>query len=335
MLGVTLGMEMGPIGGQVPDRATQEQPISHGWARQVAGHQCRLLQGVAGPRVGTMRAAVASDTMMPMPRSVLLLLVLAIAAGACAAPSDDRVVQESFDVRFDQVALDDVQIWRSAEGNSDSLEADVTGALGYEDECGAFLHSAEADLRYPVVWPAGTDIHQADPLIVRLPDDVTVEVGELVSGAGEWGETAIFNASATVEVIAAAPEPSEPTTAAPVALDRCVDLEEPPPEPDGSLRVEVTFSEAELDAAQAILDPVVQQQFEGREGGDLRPGDVLSMSVDAPTNRLQLGTYTDDDEAMRWVAELVDPALLCVEVQEIPGVGDAGPARAPSADADL
>lgn len=411
-----------------------------------------------------MRSAGASDTVMSMPRAFPLLIVLVVAATACAAPSEGSVVQETSDGRFEQVAVEDVQIWRSANGSNDFLNAEVIGTFGNDEECGAFLHDEAFDLRYPVVWPAGTEIEAADPLIIRLPGGSTVEVGEAVSGGGgyhsdvalfpegcaESGETAIFSASGDVEVVAAAADADQPTAAAAVTFDRCADLEEPPPSPDGPLSddpdvaaaqqaraavalpsdiatveallaagpegdvwplgyphtaeefdavmsrngdvdqigelqqwaasthpdtwgglwldqargglvtvaftadiedrvadiaeryglevrgVEVSFTEAELSAAQDTLNPVMQDQWEGRDAGGPQPGDLTSASVHAPTNRLQVGMYTDDEAAQRRLAKLVDPAMICVDIEEVPTEEDAGPASwAPSADADL
>ncbi|CAN5492857.1 hypothetical protein BH23ACT9_BH23ACT9_25390 [soil metagenome] len=70
--------------------------------------------------------------------------------------------------------------------------------------------------RWSPGWPAGTEIDRADPLTIRLPGGSTVKVGEVVSGGGgyhsdvamfpegcaESGETAIFNASGDIEVVA-------------------------------------------------------------------------------------------------------------------------------------
>ncbi len=156
---------------------------------------------------------MVSYTVMSMLRVLLLLNVLVFGASSCAAPSVGEVVQQSSDGRLEQVAIDDVQIWRHVGGSGDGNDALVIGALGYDDECGAFLYSEEFDLRYPVVWPAGTDIEQADPLVIRLPDGTTLGDGQTVSGGGSYdtslalfgdgcadsGETAIFNASADVE----------------------------------------------------------------------------------------------------------------------------------------
>ncbi|MGI9016124.1 MAG: hypothetical protein ACR2HR_03300 [Euzebya sp.] len=399
-----------------------------------------------------------------MPRVFLLLIVLVVAATACAAPSEGRVVQESSDGRFEQVAVEDVLIWRSVQGSGDGLAAEVTGTVGYDVECGAFLHSQEFDLRYPVVWPAGTEIERADPVSIRLPGGSTVEVGEVVSGGGgyhsdvamfpegcaESGETAIFNASGDVEVLAAAPGTAEPATAAPVTFDRCADLEEPLPSPDGPLSddadvaaaqqaraavalpsdiatveallaagpdgdgwplgyphtaeefdaimarngdvdqlgalrqwaasthpdtwgglwldqsrgglttvafttdvddrvgdiadrygldvrgVEVTFTEAELTRAQDTLILAMRDQYEGRDASGPQPGDLTSSWVHAPTNRLQVGMYTNDEATQRRLTELVDPTMICLNIEEIPTEEDAGPASwAPSADADL
>lgn len=162
-----------------------------------------------------------------MPRVFLLLIVLVVAVTACAAPSEDRAVQESSDGRFEQVAVEGVQIWRSAQGSGDFLDAEVAGTVGYDEECGAFLHDEEFDLRYPVVWPASTEIDRTGPLTIRLLDNSTVEVGESVSGGGGYhsdmglfpegcaasGETAVFNASGDITVTAdqAGSGPATPT----------------------------------------------------------------------------------------------------------------------------
>lgn len=122
-----------------------------------------------------------------------------------------------------KVDVDDVHLWRSVGGSRDRLDALLIGAVRYDRDCGVFLYSDEFDLRYPVVWPAGTDIEQADPLIIRLPDGATVEDGQIVLGGGGYhpnlvlfpdgcadsGETAVFNATGDVEVGEASegPEP--------------------------------------------------------------------------------------------------------------------------------
>jgi hypothetical protein len=183
-------------------------------------------------------------------------------------------VQESSDGRFEQVAVEGMQIWRSAQGSGDFLEAEVDGTVGYDEDCSAFLHDEEFDLRYPVVWPAGTEIEQADPLTIRLPDDIIVEVDVVVSGGGGYhsdvalfpegcaasGETAICNASGDVEVLAAAPDADQTSTAGAVRFDRCADLEEPPPSPDGPLSSDPDVAAAQ----QARAESVAERHRDGR-----------------------------------------------------------------------
>ncbi len=401
---------------------------------------------------------------MSMPRVLLLLMVLVVATSACASPSVGEVVQRSSDGRFEQVVADDVRIWRHVAGSGDGHDVLVMGALGYADGCGAFLDSEEVDQRYPVVWPAGTDIERADPLVIRLPDGTSLEDGQTVSGGGGYatdstlvddgcadsGETAIFNASADLEVVAATPPPSATSAPALAMFDRCTDLEEPPPSPDGPLSddpdvaaaqqaraavalpsdiatveallssgegdegwplgyphteeelqaimarngdvdqlaqlqewaasthpdtwaglwldqarggvvtvaftadvdarvaeiedryglevrgVEADFTAAELDAAQDRLGPAMQQHAMARGTDGPQPGDLTSTAVHAPTNRVQVGMYTDDEEAQQRLAELVDPAMVCLDIEEVPTVEDAVPASwAPSAGAHL
>jgi hypothetical protein len=104
-------------------------------------------------------------------------------------------------------------------------------------------------------------------LTIRLPDGGTAEVGQAVSGGGgyhagvalfpegcaESGETAIFNASGDVEVATAAPDTTESATAAAVTFDRCADLAEPPPLPDGPLRSDPQVARAQQARAAVAL----------------------------------------------------------------------------------
>jgi hypothetical protein len=100
--------------------------------------------------------------------------------------------------------------------------------------------------------------------------------------------------------------------------------------------VEVEHTDAALAAAQDALDPVLQGQWEdGLEEGPT-PGDLISTSVRSDTNRLHVGMYTDDPAAQASLADLVDPALVCLAIEEVPTPEDGGPADwAPAADADL
>lgn len=404
---------------------------------------------------------------MLMPRTLLLFTAILLAAVACAAPPDVGAEDPlASDGRFEQVAVDDVRIWRSAQPSGDGLGAEVAGTVGFDVDCGVYLHSEEFDRRHPVVWPEGTGIADADPVTLQLADGTTVAVGAAVSGGGgyhsdlelfpegcaESGETAVFNPSGDIQVVDVeeALEPPAADPASPVVFDRCTDLAEPPPAPDGSLStdadvaaaqqaraemalpsdiatveallaggtegeswplgfphteeeleavmarngdleqledlqvwaasaypdtwgglwldqtrgglitvafteevdarvaditdrygvdvrgVEVAFPEAQLNDAQEALDPVLHGQWEGGQDGGPQPGDLMSTSVHAPTNRLHVGLYTDDERAKEELAEIVDPAMVCLDIEEIPTAADAGPADwAPSPDADL
>lgn len=147
-----------------------------------------------------------------MPRVIGPLLVLVLTA--CAPSTGASVVAESPDGRFEQVGRDAVRIWRHVRPSGDGLAALVFGALGYDPDCGAYLDNDEVELRYPVVWPAGTAITGTDPVTLRLPSGATVAVGQVVSGGGGYhsglglfeehcsatGEAAVFNASEPVDV---------------------------------------------------------------------------------------------------------------------------------------
>lgn len=100
--------------------------------------------------------------------------------------------------------------------------------------------------------------------------------------------------------------------------------------------VEVEHSDADLSAARQVVNAVMQRQREGRVDQGLTPGDVFGMGIRSDTNRLHVDMYTDDPAAQAALADVVDPALVCLDIEEIPTAADAELADwAPAADADL
>ena len=72
------------------------------------------------------------------------------------------------------------------EGNrrSGGTEAEVLGVVVFEGNC-IYLHQAEFDTRYPVVWPHGTSWNRAESAI-KLPDRTLVYEGNHVYGGGGY-----------------------------------------------------------------------------------------------------------------------------------------------------
>lgn len=109
-------------------------------------------------------------------------------------------------------------------GPSGGMTAEVTGVLVYDESSNCLLMELE-DVRYPLIWPAGTR-WQEDPPAVVLDSGQKAEPGMTVYGGGgylqpedieEWtgpavaaaadrctgptGEIAFFNIESEVEVI--------------------------------------------------------------------------------------------------------------------------------------
>lgn len=100
--------------------------------------------------------------------------------------------------------------------------------------------------------------------------------------------------------------------------------------------VEVEHSDADLTAARAAVSDVMQRQREGRVDQGLTPGDVFGMGIRSDTNRLHVDMYTDDPATQAALADVVDPALVCLAIEEVPTASDAEAADwAPAANADL
>lgn len=74
-------------------------------------------------------------------------------------------------------------IYVHGRSSGDALDAIVAGALGVRDGC---VVLEQGDAWTPVVWPAGTTIASADPLVIRLRSGVEVAVGDEVSGGGGY-----------------------------------------------------------------------------------------------------------------------------------------------------
>lgn len=63
------------------------------------------------------------------------------------------------------------------------MDAQVAGELGVRDGCVVLGHE---DAWHPVVWPSGTTIATADPLVVQLPSGDELAVGDEVTGGGGY-----------------------------------------------------------------------------------------------------------------------------------------------------
>ena len=74
------------------------------------------------------------------------------------------------------------------------MDALVVGELAVADGC--VLLVDEAGGRYPVVWPAGTDVAEEDPLVLELPSGDRLGLGQSVTGAGGY----VSPAAAGIEV---------------------------------------------------------------------------------------------------------------------------------------
>lgn len=164
----------------------------------------------------------------PGMRTLALLVALVTAAGCSGSGAGGEVLERSGDGRYERIGVGDISTWRHAASSGDGLDALIEGVIGHDPECGMWIHQPEVDVRYPVVWPAGTTIEQADPLTLQLPDGAAVRVGDRVAGGGgyhtldlvttgcaETGETAVFNASEDVEVSAGGPVPSQASEGGP------------------------------------------------------------------------------------------------------------------------
>lgn len=109
-------------------------------------------------------------------------------------------------------------------GPSDGMAAEVTGSVVFDDSANC-LHLELEEIKYPVIWPAGTRWQQ-DPPAVVLKGGETVDPGMTVYGgggylsrdhveelaggavaekagncAGPTGEIAFFNLESTVTVV--------------------------------------------------------------------------------------------------------------------------------------
>lgn len=91
---------------------------------------------------------------------------------------------------------------------SGGMDALVGGALTVADGC---VLLDEGENQYPVVWPSGTAVASADPLVIELPSGDEAHLGDEIQGGGgfleagrlgidvpdeclnEWGEVAVFN----------------------------------------------------------------------------------------------------------------------------------------------
>lgn len=132
------------------------------------------------------------------------LVVLALIVSSCSGGVDGPVVEGN-----------------RRSGGEDAL---VVGEVVFEGEC-IYLCQSEADTRYPVIWPYGTE-WDPDQSAVVLPDGSPVSEGAEISGGGgyhhldrlsedtteegvalvtscvdnEFGEVAVFNSSGEIEV---------------------------------------------------------------------------------------------------------------------------------------
>lgn len=140
----------------------------------------------------------------PVKRRTVALLVLGLVAAGCSGGVDGPVIEGN----------------RSAGGT----DAEVFGEVVIEGRC-LYLFMADADTRFPVVWPNGTR-WDADESLVVLPSGTVVHEGDRVSGGGgyhgsatlgrytveagvalaescvdnQYGEVAVFNSNGDIEV---------------------------------------------------------------------------------------------------------------------------------------
>lgn len=94
-------------------------------------------------------------------------------------------------------------------GPGGGMDAEVTGVLVVDESTSCILMEVE-DVRYPLVWPAGTR-WQEDTQAVVLADGQTVEAGMTVHGAGGYLSPDRVEEFAGPEVAAAADRCAGPT----------------------------------------------------------------------------------------------------------------------------
>ncbi len=94
--------------------------------------------------------------------------------------------------------------------------------------------------------------------------------------------------------------------------------------------VTAQFTDAELAAAQERLFSLLQSSAPSPS-----PGQIYATAVSVTINRLEIMMLGDSPETRARIAELVDPAMACLSIEEIPTTEDAEPAPwqpAPGAD---
>lgn len=129
---------------------------------------------------------------------VVLAVIAAVLLAACGGVNEQRVGDDN--LRF--------FVHGRTAGGSAGMAAEVVGVLTAADGC---VLLEQDGTRYPVVWPSGTSVADADPLTVELPSGAELELGDRVRGGGgylsaadvgievpdeclnEYGEVAVFN----------------------------------------------------------------------------------------------------------------------------------------------
>lgn len=85
--------------------------------------------------------------------------------------------------------------------------------------------------------------------------------------------------------------------------------------------VTMQFTYAELSTAQDRLFALLTG-----DANPSPPGQIQGLSVSVTVNRLEVMMLGDSATTRARIAELVDPAMVCLQVQDIPTVADAEPA---------